>query len=75
MSDGLEPQLDGLAQDNVFMKKYLSLRNKCEQLQQVAFYVDLWSMYQFSWVGSESPCRAELPSTDLHSLFFQIHPR
>ena len=26
-------------------------------------------------VGSESPCRAELPSADLHSLFFQIHPR
>ena len=25
--------------------------------------------------GSESPCRAELPSADLHSLFFQIHPR
>ena len=29
----------------------------------------------FSWVGSESPFRAELPSADLHSLFFQIHPR
>ena len=26
-------------------------------------------------VGSESPCRAELPSADLYSLFFQIHPR
>ena len=26
-------------------------------------------------VGSESPCRAELPSADLHSLIFQIHPR
>ena len=26
-------------------------------------------------VGSESPCRVELPSADLHSLFFQIHPR
>ena len=26
-------------------------------------------------VGSESPCRAELPSADLHSLFFQIYPR
>ena len=26
-------------------------------------------------VGSESPCRAELPSADPHSLFFQIHPR
>ena len=26
-------------------------------------------------VGSESPCRAELSSADLHSLFFQIHPR
>ena len=26
------------------------------------------------WVGSESPCRAELPSADLHCLFFQIHP-
>ena len=24
-------------------------------------------------VGSESPCRAELPSADLHILFFQIH--
>ena len=24
---------------------------------------------------SESPCRAGLPSADLHSLFFQIHPR
>ena len=23
-----------------------------------------------NWVGSESPCRAELPSADLHSLFF-----
>ena len=29
----------------------------------------------FWTVGSESPCRAELPSADLHSLFFQIHPR
>ena len=28
----------------------------------------------FLKVGSESPCRAELPSADLHSLFFQIHP-
>ena len=28
-----------------------------------------------TWVGSESPCRAELPSADLHGLFFQIHPR
>ena len=28
-----------------------------------------------SMVGSESPCGAELPSADLHSLFFQIHPR
>ena len=26
-------------------------------------------------VRSESPCSAELPSADLHSLFFQIHPR
>ena len=26
-------------------------------------------------VGSESPCPAELPSTDLHSVFFQIHLR
>ena len=26
-------------------------------------------------VGSESPCRAELPCADLHSLFVQIHPR
>ena len=25
--------------------------------------------------GSESPCQAELPSADLHSLFFKIHPR
>ena len=27
--------MDVLPQENVFMKKYLSLRNKCEQLQQV----------------------------------------
>ena len=26
-------------------------------------------------VGSESTCRAELPSADLLSLFYQIHPR
>ena len=25
---------------------------------------------EYTGVGSESPCRAELPSTDLHSLFF-----
>ena len=36
MADGLDVQLDVLAQENVFMKKYLSLRNKCEQLQQVS---------------------------------------
>ena len=28
----------------------------------------------FSLAGSESPCPAELPSADLHSLFFQYHP-
>lgn len=34
MSEALEPQLEALSQENVFMQKYLSLRNKCEQLQQ-----------------------------------------
>ena len=32
---------------------------------------------EYFWVGSESPCRAELSSADLdlNSLFFQIHPQ
>ena len=38
-------------------------------------YFDFSHYHMFSWVGSESPCRAELPSAYLHSLFFQIHPR
>ena len=29
---------------------------------------------KISWVGAESPCRAELLGADLHSLFVQIHP-
>ena len=32
-------------------------------------------MQQRLQVGSESPCPAELKSTDLYSLFFQYHPR
>lgn len=34
MSEGSEAQLEVLTQENAFMKKYLSLRNKCEQFQQ-----------------------------------------
>ncbi|OWF35880.1 FACT complex subunit SSRP1-like isoform X2 [Mizuhopecten yessoensis] len=34
MSEGLEAQLAVLANENAFLKKYFSLRKKCEQLQQ-----------------------------------------
>ncbi|KAL3832579.1 hypothetical protein ACJMK2_024212 [Sinanodonta woodiana] len=34
MAEGLEAQLVTLTQENAFLKKYLSLRKRCEQIQQ-----------------------------------------
>ena len=35
MSEILEAQLETIAHESAFLKKYFSLRKKCEQIQQV----------------------------------------
>ena len=42
------------------------------QSDMIATPVVIKSTGHNSWVGSEKPCRAELPSADLHNIFFKF---
>ena len=61
MTDVPETQIDVLPQENVFMKKYLSLRNKCEQLQQVIIIL------KCAWCGIQ--CQFDSTRSNFHYNF------